>query len=119
MPAKRSARRPGTRKARAATASPRTKAPVVESERAPAKVDGRARRATGRTLRFGATVHPDWKAQLDRLADRMGTMYVQVLERALDLLENELDQEEAKSRPTTPARKTRKGGTRKSPRARR
>lgn len=76
----------------------------------PERVDGRNRRATGRTLRFGATVHPDWKAKLDRLADRLGTgtMYVQVLEQALDALERELDQED-EAQPEPSAKRKDKG----------
>jgi hypothetical protein len=89
-----------------------TKAPLVE------RVDGRARRATGRTLRFGATVHPDWKAQLDRIADRLGVgvLYVQVLEQALDALERELDQEDEVEPPSSAKGKkaaSRKAGSRR------
>lgn len=97
MPTKRPARKPARRAP--ARRTPKAAAPVKSP--APERVDGRSRRATGRNLRFGATVHPDWKVQLDRLADRLGagTLYVHVLERALDALERELDQEEEEPSP--------------------
>ena len=57
-----------------------TKGNLQEPEHAPAPAstsgnpsDGRRRRATGRVLRFGATVHPDWKAKLDQLGGTAGT----------------------------------------------
>lgn len=108
---KKAGKRPEARTARKMARKPLREPAPATPARAPDRIDGRARRATGRTLRFGATVHPDWKAKLDQLADRLGagTLYVRVLERALDALERELDEEET----VPPARgKARRAGRR-------
>lgn len=55
----------------------------------PLQIDGRRLRATGRTQRFGATVHPDWAAKLKHIAQRDGLLMVEVLERALEAYERD------------------------------
>lgn len=64
--------------------------PLHESPPALHKVDGRSRRATGRTTAFATRVSDAWKQKLHRLADEMGLLYTEVLERALDALDREL-----------------------------
>lgn len=55
------------------------------------KSDGRTLRVTGRTIQFATRVHPEWKAKLYRLSQQTKLMYVEILERALEAFERELD----------------------------
>ena len=61
--------------------------PALPHEEASPRIDGRTRRATGRTLAFATRVSPEWKARLDRLAKKTGKLYCVLLEEALDALE--------------------------------
>lgn len=91
--------KPQTRKGRFGELPPAeadTHGNLEAPETAPARraatttVDGRALRATGRTVQFATRVHPDWKLRLHRLSEKTSLMYVELLERALDALEREL-----------------------------
>lgn len=68
----------------ASTPAPVPPAPVVQ------RIDGRHRRATGRTVAFGTRVSDAWRLQLDRLADELGKSYSETLELALNALDREL-----------------------------
>ena len=47
------------------------------------KIDGRSRRKTGRTEAFATRVSPDFKERLDRVAEKTGMPYCEILEIAL------------------------------------
>lgn len=47
------------------------------------KIDGRTLRKTGRTLKFAATVKPEWANELKAIAAAEGRLIVEILEDAL------------------------------------
>lgn len=54
-------------------------------------VDGRTLRVTGRTEQFATRVRPEWKLKLHELSKKTQLMYVEILERALEAFERELN----------------------------
>ena len=48
------------------------------------KVDGRTLRKTGRTLKFAATVKPEWVEEVKAIAAKEGKLIVEVLEEMLE-----------------------------------
>lgn len=66
-------------------------APAPEQRTVSLHVDGRTLRVTGRTTQFATRVHPEWKLKLHQISQRTRLMYVEILERALEAFERELD----------------------------
>jgi hypothetical protein len=52
-----------------------------------AKVDGRTRRRKGRTEQMLFRVTPERRGQIERLAEAYGLTYVDLVEKAVDVLE--------------------------------
>jgi hypothetical protein len=59
----------------------------------PKLLDGRSLLRTGRTVNFSTRVTYEWSERLRDLAQRQGVMMVEILEAALDALEEKLGEE--------------------------
>lgn len=55
------------------------------------KIDARSLRRSGRTMQFATRVSPEFDARIRRIAQREGLLLVEILEKALDVYEKQLD----------------------------
>ena len=55
------------------------------------RIDARSLRRSGRTMQFATRVSPEFDARIRRIAQREGLLLVEILEKALDAYEKQLD----------------------------